>query len=53
MDRVARLHYGTFSYGNLPQRGAWVQMRLPTLEAWPNAQHLLDVEQAEAHFVHT
>jgi signal transduction histidine kinase len=29
MDRVARLHHGFFSYGNLPKRGAWVQMVLP------------------------
>jgi signal transduction histidine kinase len=29
MDRVARLHDGTFSYGNLPEQGAWVEIVLP------------------------
>ena len=53
MDRVARLHHGTFSYGNLPGRGAWVQMRLPTRQVWPDVQHSLDIEQAEAHLVNT
>ncbi|HEX6290100.1 MAG TPA: ATP-binding protein [Herpetosiphonaceae bacterium] len=32
MDRVARLHNGTFSCGNLAGGGAWVQIMLPNPE---------------------
>jgi signal transduction histidine kinase len=53
MDRVARLHYGTFSYGNLPEHGAWVQMSLPAVRDQTDIRDVLDVEQAEAHFVNT
>jgi nitrogen-specific signal transduction histidine kinase len=37
MDRVTRLHHGFFSYGNLPKRGAWVQMVLPNATEAPTA----------------
>lgn len=39
MDRVARLHNGYFSYGNLPQRGAWIQLVLPNTQATPAPDH--------------
>lgn len=41
MDRVARLHHGYFSYGNLPKRGAWIQMVLPNTPAEPAIDHEL------------
>ncbi|MBV9789263.1 MAG: HAMP domain-containing histidine kinase [Chloroflexi bacterium] len=41
MDRVARLHNGYFSYGNLPKGGAWIQMVLPNKPAEPALDHTL------------
>lgn len=39
MDRVARLHHGHFNYGNLPQRGAWIQIMLPNTPAECATEH--------------
>lgn len=41
MDRVARLHHGYFNYGNLPKRGAWIQIVLPNIPAALAAEHEL------------
>lgn len=41
MDRVARLHHGHFNYGNLPKRGAWIQIMLPHTPAERATEHEL------------
>lgn len=48
MDRVARLHHGYFNYGNLPQRGAWIQLVLPNTPAEGATEHTLPDEPSIA-----